>query len=955
MALLDLLTRPPRLPRAVDRPRLHRLLLGGIEPGQLVVAPPGSGKTVAAAQLLDAARALATSDGTGAGHSTSDSTSGTGDTGDGEPRWRTGWCRLTPGASGGADLVRLIGAALGTTVDDPGAGPLERAATVLELLGDEPVVLVVDDYELARAEECDAVLAEVLGLVPPDCRLVVCSALRPAGLVGRASVGQLAVVGPAELAFTEDEVAQLLALLGHDPAAAPAVHRDSAGWATAVAVLAEGAGREGRDLSTALEAVLDRAGATADPSVAEVLGALAVVPALSRAEVEAAGLDGEVLGSMAAATALLRPVGDGWALLDVMREPVRRRLGPERLALAAARIAPVLAERDPLAAAGMLLDAGDDGAAADVLAGHASGVAADAVVPLLYRMRPEVRRRLPPVLSGARATVEMDTALAGAEQRVQATADRRGKAEAQIAVGTILLHRGQLASAGAALEAALRLLAPAPVPAPMSTPVPTDQVGRLAGGAADRPGDVAVVAVATGWLGLARLWAGDLDGAAAAVAPLAHAEPTHGVWSLARWAAAELALARAGGAGAATEQERERERELDRVGVLVGELRAGGWPVAADAMAARLALAHGAEAAAANQAAAAYRGAAAAGGLDLLVAGPVHAWCLARAGRWDEAAAVADELRRRLGAVDTCARLQADLIAEAAARITDDPVELARRSRDIAAARRLGFAPVEAVARRWLPAAPAGGGEGGADAAATTTATAIHQDHGLLVQLLGPVIVTVDGRRIDDRAWRSRKAREVLVVLALAGEAGRRRDEVIEAVWPERDPAKGRSLLRTALADVRRILEPARPPGEQSRFLVSHGDRLTLAARTDLSSAERERQQAAAGEPGALAAAWALFRGELVADDPYADSLADARRSAEQLRVELAEALVAAGTGDPAGGSTETLVDAAAFLREREPWRTDLAGPVAAACRAAGDELAATRAERLLGPSQPPD
>jgi DNA-binding SARP family transcriptional activator len=918
MALLDLLTRPPRLPRAVDRPRLRRLLLDGIEPGQLVVAPPGSGKTVAAAQLLDAARTA----------------------GDGR---RTGWCRLTPGAGAGGDLVRLIGAALGTPVGDPGAGPLERAATVLELLGDDPVVLVVDDYELARPEECDAVLAEVLGLAPPGCRLVVCSALRPAGLVGRASVGQLAVVGPEQLAFTEDEVARLLLLLDRDPALAPAVHRDSAGWATAVAVLAEGAGRPGRDLSSALEAILDRSGLVPDvldrpasaagpggrEEVVDVLAALAVVPALGTGEAEAGGLDAAVLGALGGAGALLRPVGDGWALLDVMREPVRRRLGAERLAAAAARIAPALAARDPLAAAGMLLDVGDDGAAADLLAGHASEVASEAVVPLLYRMRPEVRRRLPPVLSGARATVEMDTALAGAEQRVRAAVDPRERAEAQVAVGTILVHRGQLASAGAALEGALRTLGP--VDPPGSPPLDPDTAGGPG-----RAGD-AVVAVATGWLGLARLWAGDLDGAAAAVAPADRADPAHAVWSLTRWVAAELALARLVLDHDHDHEDEHRAATLERVGQLVGQLRTGGWTVAADAVAARLALVHGAEVAAASQAAAAYRGAAAVGGLDLLVAGPPHAWCLARAGRWSEATAVADELRRRLGAVDTCARLHADLVAEAQARAAGDAVALARRTRDVAAARRLGFAPVEAVARRWLPGPPA---EAGAPAQ-------LGDERGLVVQLLGPVVVTVGGEPIDDRTWRSRKAREVLVVLALAGERGRRREEVIEAVWPDRDPAKGRSLLRTALADVRRALEPARPPGEPSRFLASHGDRLRLSARTDLAAAEQYR---ASGDPSALTAAWDLFRGDLAADDPYADSLAEARSSADRLRVEIAQALV----GTPQDVAPATLVAAAELLVEREPWRTDVVGPVAAVCRAAGDELSAARVERLLGPPEGP-
>lgn len=186
MALLDVLTRPPLLPRAVERARLHARLSEGDEPGCLVVAPAGSGKTVAAAQLLqDAARRDV----------------------------RGAWCRCVPGASGGDDLVRLVAAALGCEAADPGATPLERAATVLDALGDGPVVLVVDDYDLAHPEECDAVLAEVLALAPPGCRIVVCSATRPVGLLGRASVGQVRVVGADELAFTEPEVGALLTLL----------------------------------------------------------------------------------------------------------------------------------------------------------------------------------------------------------------------------------------------------------------------------------------------------------------------------------------------------------------------------------------------------------------------------------------------------------------------------------------------------------------------------------------------------------------------------------------------------------------------------------------------------------------------------------------------------------------------------------------------------------------------
>jgi DNA-binding SARP family transcriptional activator len=272
-------------------------------------------------------------------------------------------------------------------------------------------------------------------------------------------------------------------------------------------------------------------------------------------------------------------------------------------------------------------------------------------------------------------------------------------------------------------------------------------------------------------------------------------------------------------------------------------------------------------------------------------------------------------------------------------------VAAAHHARAIATTRRLGYAPVEAVARRWLPEPEPAPEPNAADPEGRplgpTTA-----ERGLAVDVLGPVVVTVDGHPIDDRAWRSRKAREVLVLLALAGDGGRRRDEVIEAVWPDRDPAKGRGLLRTALADIRRILEPQRPPGEPSRFLTGHGDRLLLDARTDLAAAERLQ---AGGDARDRAAAWALFRDDLVADDPYAGSLDDARRTAEQLRADVAEAVVRSMTAPGATADPGVLVAAAAHLVGREPWREDLAGPVAAACRRAGDEVAAARAERLLG------
>ncbi|HEY3144191.1 MAG TPA: hypothetical protein VGJ86_23880 [Acidimicrobiales bacterium] len=894
MALLDLLIQPPRLPRAVPRPRVSKAVLrAGVEPGRLLIAPSGSGKTVAATQALHAAG--------------TDS--------------RTGWCRLAPGASGGADLVELVVRALGAPIDDVGMGTLQRAAVILEAIGDHPTTLVIDDYDLGRPEECDAVLAEVLALVGPDCRIVVCSAARPAGLVGRASVGDLRVVGPVDLTFTEQEVADLLVLLGHDPSAAAELRAASGGWATAVAMLSEAGTRLGTDGPTtaaAVDLLLDQArlgemDATGDSARLDVLAALALLPSVGATELAAAGVAPALVEDLAQGTALLRPIGDRWALLDAVREPLRRRLGPDRQQAVALRLAPVLAVSDPVAAAGALLDAGvGDEAAADILARHASEVTADAVVPLLYRMRPEVRRRLPPLLSEARATVEMDAALAEAELRLARAADARERVEAQVAVGAMLVHRGQLSSACTVLESALR---------------------------APRFVAVQAAAAAVGWLALARLWAGDLDGAAATLAPVPTAGRPRGTNDLvevalgahlplqtspiALWVGAEIALA---------------QGDLATADAGVHRVRGAGWDCAADAVEAQLALARGASEDAAVTAGRAYQVAVTHGGFDLLVAGPVHAWCLARSGRWDEAAAVAEVLRRRLGTVDTCARLQADLIAEACARVAGDQVAVVRHGRAVAATRRLGYAPVEATARRWL---------GESDNRTNPPAAS-----GLRVELLGPVVLRVEGQAVADGAWRSRKAREVLLLVALAGTSGSSRDEVVEAVWPDREPDRGRTLLRTALAEIRRVLEPARQPGEASRYVSTRGDRLAITGSLDAAEAERHWTES---DLAGLVAAWRLFRGPPVADEPYTASLEEFRRRAERLQLDVAHALVSATSSEPGSEpGSDVVVAAAEHVLAAEPWRTELAQEVARACRARGDDMAAARIERLLGSSGPP-
>ena len=67
------------------------------------------------------------------------------------------------------------------------------------------------------------------------------------------------------------------------------------------------------------------------------------------------------------------------------------------------------------------------------------------------------------------------------------------------------------------------------------------------------------------------------------------------------------------------------------------------------------------------------------------------------------------------------------------------------------------------------------------------------------IQLLGRFSVEIDGVPISGDAWRSRRAGDVVKLLALAPAHRIHRTEVMEALWPESDPEASGTNLRKAL------------------------------------------------------------------------------------------------------------------------------------------------------------
>ncbi|MFQ5557551.1 MAG: hypothetical protein ACE5GB_08615 [Acidimicrobiales bacterium] len=824
------LSRRPRQQRALPRPRL--LARADRSPLVCLVGPAGIGKTIIAGQLADLRPG------------------------------RVGWCRLAPGYGDAADLVVLAGRSL-ATITDGHEDVLTLAGELLEMLEIAPTTLVIDDYHEAEGDRCDQLLGEVLPLLPTEARVIVTSRSRPAALLGRLRGSEVTVLDADDIAFTDDEAADLFASRGRDPRDAEEWQRATTGWATALAVAAEsppGSLTTSDDIAdSVVRAVLD------DPRLTSsrpLLFALAVLPYLTDDLVRALDLGpGQSLVELGRLTSLVVEADGFWRLHPTLATALATRTAETDAADLRRRAAAAVTATDPGTAIELHLAAQDFDSAGEVLRQNLSTVGPDRAMRWLYVMPAELRRTFPPSLSAGRATVNLDTAIGSARRRVAEAADDHARFEALLALGSVHAARGELADAADALDTASRL------------------------GGHDATADEAVHLQ----LAMVRWWAGDVAGSHAALD-----RSGDGTWS--HWVRGQLWLA----AGDAARVDQAARDCLDATARDQSTTEAPGL-----ALAAMAALLRGDVEAAAPTASSSYRAGIGTGGLDLVAGAVAHGWTLAALDRGEEVLAVVGVLERRVGRQDMHARVQAAMFRRALATTSDTETRERdeRRVRDL---RRLGFAPLE-VAARELSRQPA------------------NRAAGVRVQLLGRFSAAVDGHPLPTDRWRSKKALEVLAYLALAGEGGARREQVIEAVWPSREPERGRTLLRTALSEIRRVLEPDRQRGEPSRYVDSSGDRVLLRAACDVNEARVDPTFAVLG-PG------------VAPDAPDSEWIEEVRTEVRRLRLESAERAAAAGGAD-AMAALEMLVD-------DEPWNRRHFDALIALHRQAGDEAAANAIER---------
>jgi DNA-binding SARP family transcriptional activator len=232
-------------------------------------------------------------------------------------------------------------------------------------------------------------------------------------------------------------------------------------------------------------------------------------------------------------------------------------------------------------------------------------------------------------------------------------------------------------------------------------------------------------------------------------------------------------------------------------------------------------------------------------------------------------------LRRELGEPVAAARVELAL-----ARVSGARLEAERLEREL---RKLGFRDTDGRAAGVLMAAGAVG------------------PAPLALQTLGGFRVLRQGEAVPADSWRSKKARDLLKMLAARRGQPVAREQVIEALWPEEDPTRTGNRLSVALSTLRSVLDPERALSPDHYVAAADGAlRLSLETveldvdsflnaadaglRTDRSGSQDEALPL-------LELAEAAYLGDFLEEDRYEDWAEPLRNEARTVYLDVLRAL----------------------------------------------------------------
>ncbi len=200
----------------------------------------------------------------------------------------------------------------------------------------------------------------------------------------------------------------------------------------------------------------------------------------------------------------------------------------------------------------------------------------------------------------------------------------------------------------------------------------------------------------------------------------------------------------------------------------------------------------------------------------------------------------------------------------------------------------------------------------------------------LAITTLGRFAVARDGQAIPAVAWQSRKARDLLKILAARRGRPLTRDAAAEALWHEADAAPLANRLSVALSTLRKVLDPQRahPPDHfiaaDNQSLALRIERVSLdvaafldAAAGGVALASREEWDEA--EPK-LRHAEKLYAGDFLEEDLYEDWAVDCREEARSAAQEVTRLLARAALRRD---DEEDAIRCLRRLLERDPYDAD--------------------------------
>ncbi len=220
----------------------------------------------------------------------------------------------------------------------------------------------------------------------------------------------------------------------------------------------------------------------------------------------------------------------------------------------------------------------------------------------------------------------------------------------------------------------------------------------------------------------------------------------------------------------------------------------------------------------------------------------------------------------------------------------------------------------------------------------------------LRYRLLGPLTVESAANPI---ALGSPRQRSVLAVLLVNANRPLSSDQLIEAVWGNHPPRSAQATLQAYISNLRRALEPDRPPRGPAAVLQSNGGGYQLTVEPEAVDALHfeellDRATGLVGPAPArarvlLTEALGLWRGPALADFRYDDFAQPEIARLEDLRITAVEQRIAA---DLATGRSDGLIAELEALVAAHPLRERLWGHLMLALYRAGRQAESLRAYR---------